>query len=119
MAAFRATLTLPGIAGIVLTIGMAVDANVLIFERIREELDSGKSYKAAVDAGFSNALSAILDSNITTFLTGAILYSFGVGPIKGFAVTLMAGIVASLFCALIITRILVDTLTRKKAISLG
>jgi SecD/SecF fusion protein len=119
MAAFRATLTLPGIAGIVLTIGMAVDANVLIFERIREELDSGKSYKAAVDAGFANALSAILDSNITTFLTGAILYSFGVGPIKGFAVTLMAGIVASLFCALIITRMLVDTLTRKKAISLG
>jgi SecD/SecF fusion protein len=119
MAAFRATLTLPGIAGIVLTIGMAVDANVLIFERIREELDSGKSYKAAVDAGFANALSAILDSNITTFLTGAILYSFGVGPIKGFAVTLMAGIVASLFCALVITRLLVDTLTRKKAISLG
>jgi preprotein translocase subunit SecD len=119
MAAFRATLTLPGIAGIVLTIGMAVDANVLIFERIREELDSGKSYKAAVDAGFANALSAILDSNITTFLTGAILYSFGVGPIKGFAVTLMAGIVASLFSALVITRMLVDTLTRKKAISLG
>lgn len=119
MAAFRATLTLPGIAGIVLTIGMAVDANVLIFERIREELDSGKSYRAAVDAGFANALSAILDSNITTFLTGAILYSFGVGPIKGFAVTLMAGIVSSLFSALIITRILVDTLTRKKAISLG
>jgi len=119
MAAFRATLTLPGIAGIVLTIGMAVDANVLIFERIREELDSGKSYKAAVEAGFANALSAILDSNITTFLTGAILYSFGVGPIKGFAVTLMAGIVASLFCALVITRMLVDTLTRKKAISLG
>ncbi len=119
MAAFRATLTLPGIAGIVLTIGMAVDANVLIFERIREEIDSGKSYKAAVDAGFANALSAILDSNITTFLTGAILYSFGVGPIKGFAVTLMAGIVASLFSALVITRLLVDTLTRKKAISLG
>jgi len=119
MAAFRATLTLPGIAGIVLTIGMAVDANVLIFERIREELDSGKSNRAAVEAGFANALSAILDSNITTFLTGAILYSFGVGPIKGFAVTLMAGIVASLFSALVITRLLVDTLTRKKAISLG
>jgi len=119
MAAFRATLTLPGIAGIVLTIGMAVDANVLIFERIREELDSGKSYRAAVEAGFANALSAILDSNITTFLTGAILYSFGVGPIKGFAVTLMAGIVASLFSALVITRLLVDTLTRKKAISIG
>jgi preprotein translocase subunit SecD len=119
MAAFRATLTLPGIAGIVLTIGMAVDANVLIFERIREELDSGKSFRAAVDAGFANALSAILDSNITTFLTGAILYSFGVGPIKGFAVTLMAGIVSSLFTALIVTRLLFDTFTRKKAISLG
>ena len=119
MAAFKATLTLPGIAGIVLTIGMAVDANVLIFERIREELNAGKSYKAAVDAGFANALSAILDSNITTFLTGAILYSFGVGPIKGFAVTLMAGIVSSLFSALIISRLLIDTLTRKKAISIG
>jgi preprotein translocase subunit SecD len=119
MAAFRATLTLPGIAGIVLTIGMAVDANVLIFERIREELDSGKSFRSAVEAGFANALSAILDSNITTFLTGAILYSFGVGPIKGFAVTLMAGIVSSLFTALIVTRLLFDTFTRKKAISLG
>jgi SecD/SecF fusion protein len=119
MAAFRATLTLPGIAGIVLTIGMAVDANVLIFERIREELDSGKSFRAAVEAGFANALSAILDSNITTFLTGAILYSFGVGPIKGFAVTLMAGIVSSLFTALIVTRLMFDTFTRKKAISLG
>ncbi len=119
MAAFRATLTLPGIAGIVLTIGMAVDANVLIFERIREELDAGKSYRAAVDAGFANALSAILDSNITTFLTGAILYSFGVGPIKGFAVTLMAGIVSSLFSALIISRLLIDTFTRRKTISLG
>jgi len=119
MAAFQATLTLPGIAGIVLTIGMAVDANVLIYERIREELDAGKSIKAAIEAGFANALSAILDSNITTFLTGAILYSFGVGPIKGFAVTLMAGIASSLFCALIITRLLIQVLNRNKDVSFG
>lgn len=114
LAAFKATLTLPGIAGIVLTIGMAVDANVLIFERIREELASGKTIKAAIDAGYSNAMSAIVDSNVTTFLTGAILYSFGVGPIKGFAVTLMAGIVSSLFSAIIISRLVVDWLTQSK-----
>ncbi|HKJ44667.1 MAG TPA: protein translocase subunit SecD [Balneolales bacterium] len=114
LAAFKATLTLPGIAGIVLTIGMAVDANVLIFERIREEQAVGKSVRAAIDSGYSNAMSAILDSNITTFLTGVILYSFGVGPIKGFAVTLMAGIVSSLFTAIIITRIVVDYMTRDK-----
>jgi SecD/SecF fusion protein len=114
LAAFKATLTLPGIAGIVLTIGMAVDANVLIFERIREEQAVGKSVRAAIDSGYANAMSAILDSNITTFLTGVILYSFGVGPIKGFAVTLMAGIVSSLFTAIIITRIVVDYMTRDK-----
>jgi len=114
LAAFKATLTLPGIAGIVLTIGMAVDANVLIFDRIREEQRNGKTLRAAIDAGYSNAMSAILDSNITTFLTGVILYSFGVGPIKGFAVTLMAGIVSSLFSAIIITRVVVDYLTRDK-----
>ena len=121
MAAFKATLTLPGIAGIVLTIGMAVDANVLIFERIREELNAGKSMRAAIDSGYANAMSAIIDSNITTFLTGAILYSFGSGPVKGFAVTLMAGIVSSLFTAIIITRIVVDYLTRDKltAVSFG
>ncbi|HKJ33772.1 MAG TPA: protein translocase subunit SecD [Balneolaceae bacterium] len=114
LAAFKATLTLPGIAGIVLTIGMAVDANVLIFERVREEQAVGKSMRAAIDSGYSNAMSAILDSNITTFLTGVILYSFGVGPIKGFAVTLMAGIVSSLFTAIVITRIVVDYMTRDK-----
>lgn len=115
LAAFKATLTLPGIAGIVLTIGMAVDANVLIFDRIREEQRNGKTLRAAIDAGYSNAMSAIVDSNVTTFLTGAILYSFGVGPIKGFAVTLMAGIVASLFSAIVITRVVIDYLTRDKA----
>ena len=114
LAAFKATLTLPGIAGIVLTIGMAVDANVLIFDRIREEMFHGKSLLAAIDSGYSNAMSAIFDSNITTFLTGAILYSFGVGPIKGFAVTLMAGIVCSLFSAIVITRMVIDYLVKDK-----
>jgi len=115
LAAFNATLTLPGIAGIVLTIGMAVDANVLIFDRIREEMRGGKTIRAAIENGYSNAMSAIVDANVTTFFVGIILYSFGVGPIKGFAVTLMAGIVASLFSAIVITRVIVDYLTRDKA----
>ncbi len=119
LAAFNATLTLPGIAGIVLTIGMAVDANVLIFDRIREEQRVGKSLQAAIDSGYSNAMSAILDANITTFLTAVILFSFGVGPIKGFAITLMAGIVASLFSAIVITRVVVDYLTKEKKLSLS
>jgi|AntRauTorcE11897_2_1112592.scaffolds.fasta_scaffold04752_3 preprotein translocase subunit SecD len=114
LAAFKATLTLPGIAGIVLTIGMAVDANVLIFDRIREEQRLGKTMRAAIDSGYKNAMSAIIDANVTTFFVGIILYSFGVGPIKGFAVTLMAGIVASLFSAIVITRVIVDYLTRDK-----
>ncbi|MFN3597574.1 MAG: protein translocase subunit SecD [Rubricoccaceae bacterium] len=114
LAAFRATLTLPGMAGIVLTIGMAVDANVLIFERIREEMATGKTMKAAVEGGFSKALSAIADANITTFLIGVILYSFGVGPIQGFAVTLMAGILTSLFTALVVTRLMIDYLVRER-----
>ncbi|GAA5522870.1 protein translocase subunit SecD [Aliifodinibius salicampi] len=115
LAAFNATLTLPGIAGIVLTIGMAVDANVLIFDRIREEQRTGKTLRAAIDGGYSNAMSAIVDANVTTFFVGIILYSFGVGPIKGFAVTLMAGIVASLFSAIVITRVVVDYLTQEKS----
>lgn len=121
LAAFNATLTLPGIAGIVLTIGMAVDANVLIFDRIREEERAGKTLRACIDGGYSNAMSAIMDANITTFFVGIILYSFGVGPIKGFAVTLMAGIVASLFSAIVITRVVVDYLTseRKAELSFG
>ena len=120
LAAFGATLTLPGIAGIVLTMGMAVDANVLIYERIREELTAGKTPMAALDAGFGNALSAIVDSNVTTFLTGAILYTFGVGPIQGFAVTLMAGIVTSLFSALVLTRLIMTYFTnRNRSVSLG
>ena len=108
LAGFQATLTLPGIAGIVLTIGMAVDANVLIFERVREEQGTGKTLKASIEGGYAKALSAIFDANITTFFVGLILYSFGVGPIKGFAVTLMAGILASLFSAIVITRIVFD-----------
>ncbi len=108
LAAFGAVLTLPGIAGIVLTIGMAVDANVLIFERIREELGTGKTLKASIDGGYAKALSAIADANITTFFVGVILYSFGVGPIQGFAVTLMAGILSSLFTAIVATRIVFD-----------
>ncbi|WP_142785481.1 protein translocase subunit SecDF [Changchengzhania lutea] len=103
-----AVLTLPGIAGIVLTIGMSVDANVLIFERIREELTKGKGQKEAIQDGFSNALSSILDANITTGLTALILFIFGTGPIKGFATTLLIGIGTSLFTAIFITRLLVD-----------
>ncbi|MEO6346360.1 MAG: protein translocase subunit SecDF [Aquaticitalea sp.] len=103
-----AVLTLPGLAGIVLTIGMSVDANVLIFERIREEVEKGKGQKEAIADGFSNALSSILDANITTGLTAIILFIFGTGPIKGFATTLIIGIVTSLFTAIFITRLLVD-----------
>jgi preprotein translocase subunit SecD len=113
LAAFQATLTLPGIAGIVLTMGMAVDANVLIFERIREELATGKTPKASVDAGFKISFSAIFDSNITTLLTGIILYQFGSGPVQGFALTLIIGIVTSLFSQLILVRIIFDFVLAK------
>ncbi len=120
LAGFQATLTLPGIAGIVLTIGMAVDANVLIFERIREEMATGKTMKASIDSGFSRAYSAIIDSNITTFFIGIILYQFGTGPVQGFALTLMIGIAASLFGALVITRVILDVLTsRGSKVSFG
>lgn len=120
LAGFSATLTLPGIAGLVLTMGMAVDANVLIYERIREELALGKTVKAAIKSGFDNSLSAIVDSNITTLITGFILYQFGTGPIKGFALTLMIGIFTTLFGALVITRVLIDWSTDKSnQISIG
>jgi preprotein translocase subunit SecD len=104
LAAMNATLTVPGIAGLILSIGMAVDANVLIFERIREELIAGRATRTAVDEGFGHALSAIVDSNITTLLTALILFQFGTGPIRGFAVTLSIGIVASFFSAVFVTR---------------
>jgi len=113
MAGFQATLTLPGIAGIVLTIGMAVDANVLINERIREEMAGGKTVRAAIDAGYSKAFAAIFDSNITTFLTGLVLYQFGTGPVQGFALTLMVGIAASMFSSIVITHIIFNIMTEK------
>ena len=106
LAALNATLTLPGIAGLILSIGMAVDANVLIFERIREELAARRAPRTAVDEGFGNALSAIVDANLTTLITGLILFQFGTGPVRGFAVTLCIGIVASFFSALYVTRTL-------------
>ena len=109
----NAALTLPGIAGIVLTIGMAIDANVLIFERIREELRSGSKLRTAIDAGYSKAYSSIIDSNATTFLTALILFVFGQGPVRGFAVTLMIGIVCSFFSAVFITRVIIEWMTRK------
>lgn len=108
LASFGAVLTLPGIAGIVLTIGMSVDANVLIYERITEELTAGKHIKKAVSDGYKNALSAIIDGNVTTFITGLVLFLFGSGPIKGFATTLMIGIVTSLFSAIFITRLIIE-----------
>jgi SecD/SecF fusion protein len=108
MAGFSSTLTLPGIAGIVLTLGMAVDANVIIYERIKEELRAGKGLALAVEEGFKHSLSAILDGNITTFLTAFILFLVGIGPIKGFAVTLMIGIGTTLFTAVLLTKLIVD-----------
>ncbi|MGJ8685246.1 MAG: protein translocase subunit SecDF [Nonlabens sp.] len=108
LASLKAVLTLPGIAGIVLTIGISVDANVLIFERIREELAKGKSQVDSIKDGFNNALSSILDANVTTFLTALILFIFGTGPIQGFATTLMIGIATSLFTAIFITRLFID-----------
>jgi SecD/SecF fusion protein len=113
LAAFQGTLTLPGIAGIILTLAVAVDANVLIYERIREEVESGKTLRASIDAGYAKAWSAILDSNITTFITGVILYQFGTGPVQGFALTLMIGIVASMFSAIFITRVVFDVISEK------
>ncbi|GIM49608.1 protein translocase subunit SecDF [Capnocytophaga stomatis] len=114
LASINAVLTLPGIAGIVLTIGMAIDANVLIFERVKEELDRGKGVSQAVSDGFGNALSSILDANITTGLTALILLAFGSGPIQGFATTLLIGIATTLFTAIFITRLLVDYSVEKK-----
>lgn len=104
LAGFDAVLTLPGLAGFVLSIGIAVDANVLIFERIREELDHGKSVRLAIDEGFKHALSAIIDTSATTILSGMVLYQYGTGPVRGFAVTLIAGLVASLFTAIFVTK---------------
>jgi len=110
LAAVNATLTLPGIAGFILSIGMAVDANVIIFERIREELRNGRRLRAAIDTGFHRAMAAIVDSNLTTLITCGVLFYFGTGPVKGFAVTLSLGIVASMFTAVVLTRWLLGAL---------
>jgi preprotein translocase subunit SecD len=114
LSTLQATLTLPGIAGIVLTIGMAVDANVLIFERIREEVRAGKSVIASIDSGYSRALSTILDANITTFIAALVLFWLGSGPIRGFAVTLSIGIVTSVFTAFTLTRLMVAQWVRMR-----
>jgi preprotein translocase subunit SecD len=113
LAGFNATLTLPGIAGIVLTMGMAVDANVIIYERIREELATGKTVKAAVDSGFKLSFAPIFDSNITTFFSGVILYQFCSGPIQGFALTLMIGLITMLFSQLVVVRVIFDFMLAK------
>jgi len=113
MASFKATLTLPGIAGLILTIGMSVDSNVLIYERIREELASGKPMRTSIEIGYKKAFSAIIDSHLTSIITGIILYQFGTGPIQGFALTLIIGLLANLFTAIVITRIIFDILTEK------
>jgi preprotein translocase subunit SecD len=109
-----ATLTLPGIAGVILTIGMGVDSNVLIFERIREELRAGKSPSASVDQGFAHAWTTIVDTHVTTIVSAAILFVFGTGPVKGFAVTLTFGLLANLFTAVFVSRVIFDAnLSRK------
>jgi preprotein translocase subunit SecD len=114
LSAFGATLTLPGMTGFVLTMGMAVDANVIINERIREELRAGKSPRAAVDAGYARAFWTIFDSQVTTFIAAVVLYQFGTGPIRGFAVTLMIGIITSMFTGIFVTRLFFDYITHKK-----
>jgi preprotein translocase subunit SecD len=113
LSVLQATLTLPGIAGVVLTIGMAVDANVLIFERIREEVAVGRTPISAVDAGYSRAITTIIDANVTTLIAAVLLYQFGSGPIRGFAVTLAIGIVTSMFTAIMLTRLMVVTWLRR------
>ena len=110
-----ANLTLPGLAGLVLSIGMAVDANVLIFERIREELRAGRTVKSAVQLGFEKALSSILDANVTTLIAALFLFQFGTGPIRGFAVTLSIGILASLFSAVFVSRWIFDFMLSRRA----
>ena len=115
LGALDAVLTVPGIAGIVLTIGMAVDANVLIFERIREELRAGKTVRSAIEAGYNRAFSAILDSNVTTIISAVMLFQFGTGPVRGFAITLILGLAISMFTAIMVTRIIFDWLTLQRS----
>jgi preprotein translocase subunit SecD len=113
LSVLQATLTLPGIAGIALTMGMAVDANVLIFERIREEVDNGRSPISAIEAGFTRAMATIIDSNLTTLIATLLLFQFGSGPVRGFAVTLSIGIVTSMFTAIIVTRYFISIWLRR------
>ena len=114
LAYFKAYLTLPGIAGIILTIGMAVDANVLVFERIREELSSGKSILSSISVGFSRAFRTILDANVTTIIAAIFLFQFGTGPVKGFAITLIIGISASMFTAVFVSHLIFDLVYSKR-----
>jgi preprotein translocase subunit SecD len=114
LAMFQFTLTMPGIAGIILTIGMAVDANVLIFERIREELRLGKTVRAAIETGFGRAIVVIFDANITTAITAVVLLIYGTGSIKGFALTLTVGITVNLFAAIFVTRLVYDLFTERR-----
>ena len=112
----KATLTLPGIAGLILTVGMSVDANVIIFERIREELMKGKTVKAAIDSGYARALTTIIDANVTTILAALVLMQFGTGPVKGFAIVLFWGIGISMFTAIFTTRTIFNMITARKNI---
>ncbi|MGH2627870.1 MAG: SecD/SecF family protein translocase subunit, partial [Anaerolineales bacterium] len=112
LTALGATMTLPGIAAFIISVGMAIDANVLIFERIKEELRAGKTLRAGIQSGWSRAWSAILDSNVTTLVGAAVLFALGTGPIKGFATTLFIGVVISMFTAILVTRVLVDSVAR-------
>jgi preprotein translocase subunit SecD len=118
MAVLHATLTMPGIAGFILSLGMSVDANVLIFERIREEMRAGKSIRNSIDAGYQHAMSAIVDSHVTTLITALALFMFGTGPIKGFAVTLFWGVAISLFTAVVVTRVVFDFRKAYKTLSI-
>ena len=114
LASLQATLTLPGIAGLILTVGMSIDANVIIFERIREEMRRGKKVLASIDVGYSRAVGTIFDANVTTLIAALILFQFGSGPVKGFAVTLAAGIITSVFTAVSLSRLIIVTWARKK-----
>ena len=117
LASLQATLTLPGIAGLILTVGMSIDANVIIFERIREELRKGKTPKAAIDSGYDRAITTIIDANVTTLIASLVLYQFGTGPIKGFATVLFWGILISMFTAVFITRTIFNTYIVNRKVS--
>ena len=117
LASLQATLTLPGIAGLILTVGMSIDANVIIFERIREELRKGKTPKAAIDSGYDRAITTIIDANVTTLIASLVLYQFGTGPIKGFATVLFWGILISMFTAVFITRTIFSTYISRKTLT--